>query len=179
MKAVVAVVVGLVALAGCSSDGSNKSASPTTTATTAPETTVGAGAPKAATNGGAATTGPTTTRPPDVSLDGFITPSGNIGCAMGPGGGRCDIRDHTWTAPPKPAECQLDYGDSIESSGSGVPTFGCHGDTVIIQGSTVLAYGQRSRQGSFVCDSEQAGVTCTNEATKHGFFMSRDSYRIF
>ena len=33
----------------------------------------------------------------------FKTPSGNIGCAMGGGAVRCDIKQKSWEAPPKPS----------------------------------------------------------------------------
>jgi hypothetical protein len=179
MRLIAVVMVALVALAGCSSGGDKKGETFTSTATTAPETTVGAGAPKATTRGGATTTGPTTTRPPDVALTSFQTPSGNIGCQADSSVTRCDIKERTWAPPPKPAGCDFDWGQGIEMSGSDNPTFVCAGDTALDTTATVLTYGQRTRQGSTICDSEQAGLTCTNTATGHGLFMSRDSYRIF
>src|SRR4051812_12243680 len=56
----------------------------------------------------------TTTVPPDgTGPQDFVLPSGNIGCAVGPGDARCDIRDKQWQAPPDTMDCPLDYGDSI------------------------------------------------------------------
>ena len=52
-------------------------------------------------------------------------------------------------------------------------------DTAYDAAAPVLAYGQRTRLGPMACDSEQAGVTCTLETSGHGFFVSRDSYRLF
>ncbi len=178
MRSIAITVVLLAALAGCSSGAGKKSSSPTTSATSSTQSTVAAGAPKA-TSGAATTSGPTTTRPPDVSLTSFQVPSHNIGCELAEGVTRCDIKERTWAVPPKPANCDLDWGQGIEMSGNDNPTFVCAGDTALDETATVLVYGQRSRQGSIVCDSEQAGMTCTNEATRHGFFLSRDSYRIF
>ena len=167
-------------LAGCSSGGGKKTASPTTTATTAPESTVVAGAPKEPVASAVTTSvGPTTTRPPDVALTTFKTPSGNIGCVLSPQGVRCDIGQFSYTPTPKPANCQLDWGAAMEIPPQGPGNFICHGDTVMDSSASVVAYGARARQGSIVCDSEEAGVTCTNEGSGHGFFLSRNSYRFF
>ncbi len=54
-----------------------------------------------------------------VALRRFQTPTGNIACDLGGsdaavvGGVRCDIRDKTWVPPPKPADCELDWGGSL------------------------------------------------------------------
>jgi hypothetical protein len=175
VRAVFAAVLALALLASCSSGDGKKTAPGTTAATTASEVTVAAGAPKATTAG--ATT--TTTLAPDLTLTSFRAPSSNIGCEVDASNTRCDIRERTWAPPPKPASCDLDWGQGIQISGSAVPQFVCAGDTALDPASTVLAYGARTRQGSIVCESAQAGVTCTNEASGHGFFLSRDSYRIF
>ena len=142
-------------------------------------TTVAAGAPRATTGGGETTNGATTTRPPDLKLTSFKAPSSNIGCQVDANNTRCDIRERSWAPPPKPAGCDLDWGQGIQISGSDKPEFVCAGDTALDPAASVLGYGQRTRQGSIVCTSESAGVTCTNEASGHGFFLSRDSYRIF
>jgi hypothetical protein len=137
--------------------------------------------PKAATSGGTTvTTAATpTTRGPDLRLTSFQSPSNNIGCEVDASATRCDIKERSWAPPPKPANCDLDWGQGIEISGTDTPSFVCAGDTALDPAASVLGYGQRTRQGSIVCDSEQAGVTCTNEAGGHGFFLSRDGYRIF
>ncbi|AMD55631.1 hypothetical protein ATO49_22465 [Mycolicibacterium fortuitum subsp. fortuitum DSM 46621 = ATCC 6841 = JCM 6387] len=45
----------------------------------------------------------------------FVTPSGNIWCLVpngfdGSNGVVCEIRDHTYSPPAKPADCHLDWG---------------------------------------------------------------------
>src|SRR5258706_3939129 len=40
----------------------------------------------------------------------FMSPSGNIGCALSETGARCDIRDRSWTPPPRPATCDVNFG---------------------------------------------------------------------
>jgi len=181
-RALAAVVVA-VALTACGSGGGKKAASSTTTSA-GPTTTIGAGAPR--TPGGAAgsvqpVNVPTSTpSAPDEQLSAFRAPSSNIGCELAATQvARCDIHDHAWSAPPKPSDCDLDWGFGLQVATTGQAGFVCAGDTAFDPSSPVLGYGQRARQGSFVCESSQTGVTCTNEASGRGFFLSRESYRIF
>jgi hypothetical protein len=171
---VLILVVAIVGVAGCSSGGGTKTKDTATTIASA-STTIGAGAPKSPTGGPTTST----TRPPDLTLTSFKAPSSNIGCEVLPDVTRCDIREHAWAVPPKPADCELDWGQGIEISGFEKPSFVCAGDTALDPAAAVLPYGRRTRQGSIVCESAQAGVTCTNEASGHGFSLSRDNYRIF
>ncbi|MBV8304307.1 MAG: hypothetical protein JOZ04_08865 [Acidimicrobiia bacterium] len=113
-------------------------------------------------------------------MTAFRAPSGNIGCEMlATQSARCDSGDHSWSPPPKPADCPLDWGFGLQVATTGDAGFVCAGDTANDPSSPILPYGQRSRQGSFVCASAQTGMTCTNEATGRGFFLSRESYRLF
>lgn len=106
----------------------------------------------------------------------FQSPSKNIGCVIvkGPGGrgARCDIRNHTWQAPPKPRSCHLDWGNGLEVGARGKGRFVCAGDTVLGQGR-VLPYGKRIRFGGFKCGSKPSGIRCFNRHTHHGFKLSR------
>jgi len=180
LRPVVAAVLALAVLAGCSSGGTTKTAKATgTTLVTVPEPTVAAGAPKQASSGGiTAPTDATTTAPPDVTLTSFKSPTGNIGCYLGSGSVRCDIHDYTYTPPPKPADCDLDWGDAIELPASGRAAFSCHGDTVFDPSAPVLPYGSRARQGSVACTSTEGGVSCFHEGTDNGFIISRQTYSI-
>ncbi len=133
-----------------------------------------------------ATTGPTGTPPapkgPVQHLTSFQLPSHNIGCYMSTqfrGNVRCDIRDHTWSPPPKPADCDLDWGGGVGLHGSGKAGIVCAGDTVLDKTSPVLGYGGTSKAGPVQCHSSQAGVTCANASDGHGFFLSRETYRVF
>jgi hypothetical protein len=110
----------------------------------------------------------------------FMTPSDNIGCYLSAKSVRCDIRERNWSPPPKPRYCikfGVDWGQGI-GVGSRKATFVCAGDTVL-GGPGELGYGQTAQRGSIVCDSETKGMTCSNGATGHGFFLSRETYRIF
>ena len=39
----------------------------------------------------------------------FSSPTGNIGCALFENTARCDINQHTWKLPPRPADCDGDW----------------------------------------------------------------------
>jgi len=166
--AVLALAVGLLALtAGCGDDEE---------ATVTEERTVTTTEPGPATE-------TETTAVQDLPAPGvqgpryFSTPSGNIGCYVARSGARCDIRKHSWSSPPEPASCELDYGQGLAVDGDSVG-FVCAGDTTL-GAPTTLAYGSASQRGRFLCESEEAGITCTNVDTGEGFFLSRESYRIF
>jgi hypothetical protein len=111
----------------------------------------------------------------------FRTPSGNIGCIGETAGAdnsvRCDIRNRSWSPPPKPASCQLDWGQGLSLGRTGRARYVCAGDTALNVGPK-LAYGSSRRIGAIVCVSRTAGLTCTN-AAGHGFTMSRTRVRRF
>lgn len=134
-----------------------------------------------------------------------MSPSGNIGCVMIPDDQyapyvRCDIAERSFASPPRPSDCQLDYGSSL-SLGTRAQ-LGCTGDTVLFEavvgtdltlwykgpGITrtsdptrlaALAYGEAITMGEFECSSAEQGVTCENTRASAGFFLSRESYRLF
>jgi hypothetical protein len=108
----------------------------------------------------------------------FITPSKNIGCSMTTSGARCDIGDRSWSAPPKPASCKLDYGNGVSVSASGA-TVSCAGDTVLNVTTNVLAYGHGISNGQVECVSQSTGVRCEYLATGHGFTLAKEAYTLF
>ena len=105
----------------------------------------------------------------------FRTPSGNIGCigetVRADNNLRCDIRNRSWSPPPRPKSCQLDWGQGLSLNRTGRARYVCAGDTALNTGPR-LAYGATRRIGSIVCVSRTSGLTCTNPAG-HGFRMSR------
>ena len=110
----------------------------------------------------------------------FETPSHNIGCYLDSKSVRCDIRQHTWTNPPEPQYCikaGVDWGGGV-SVASHRASIVCAGDTTL-GGPGLLGYGHSARRGPIYCVSRMAGITCRNADTKHGFFLSRASYRLF
>lgn len=116
-----------------------------------------------------------------LHLTTFRSPTGNIGCVMLDGAARCDISQRSWKAPPHPASCshEVDFGQGLEVGGSGMGGFVCAGDTALDPGGTPLRYGDASVEGDFACTSTFTGMTCTNLNDGHGFFISRQSYRVF
>jgi hypothetical protein len=131
---------------------------------------------------GQTATAPTATEEPRAVIEQregpryFQTPSKNIGCIFGGGQVRCDIRKKSWKSPPKPASCEVDYGQGISLSAGGSASFVCAGDTAL-GGPATLPYGSHSQRGFLRCDSEQNGVTCVDVQSGGGFFLSRQSYR--
>jgi hypothetical protein len=113
-----------------------------------------------------------------TDLRGFTSPSGNVGCYISPSSVRCDIDERDWSPPPKPADCRLDYGQGIVLFAADRAEFICAGDTTL-GGNPPLAYGHSIGAGSLVCESAEAGMTCRDNQSGHGFFIAREAYRIF
>lgn len=115
----------------------------------------------------------------------FQVPSGNIACYLGPaaqggtdGSVGCEIGAHTYTPPPRPQDCHLDWGDRFYL-GQGDPVkVSCHGDTLRTGDLPTLDYGETAFSGAIRCGIETTGVTCTDTSTGHFFHISRDSYRL-
>jgi len=122
--------------------------------------------------------GVATPAPAGAATGAFQAPSRNIGCYIAPAGARCDIAQHDWPTPPKPAGCDVDYGGGLSVGRSGRGGFFCAGDTTLHQGP-VLAYGRHRSAGRFTCTSLTSGMRCVNRRNGHGFVLSRQSYRRF
>jgi hypothetical protein len=107
----------------------------------------------------------------------FQSPSGNIGCYLDAKHARCDIRKRDWKPTPSPQPCELDYGQGIVLDATHAE-FVCAGDTAL-GGPKTLGYGETAQRGPFVCDSEEDGITCSHTGNGHGFFLSREKFRLF
>lgn len=162
----------------------------TMTSTSTPATTTGT-TTTGTTTSGTTTTGATTStfttaalthlsHKPLLHLTAFLSPTGNIGCQMLDGFARCDILQRSWSPPPHPASCsrEVDYGQGLEVGATGKAGFVCAGDTARDPNSPPLRYGYASVEGKIACVSAFTGMTCTS-ADGHGFFISRQRYRIF
>jgi hypothetical protein len=111
----------------------------------------------------------------------FRTPSKNIACAFYPASitgravFRCDLLSGLKPEPKR--HCDVDWtGASMGPSGKAGPT--CAGDTVYDRRAPVLGYGRTWSYGGVVCASRATGLTCRNRE-RHGFFLSRASWRVF
>lgn len=116
----------------------------------------------------------------DHQYENFVTPRGNIRCsiASAPEGEsvRCDIGDKQWEAPPRPEDCEFDWGSSLylgkEQSG-----FDCVSDA--IDPVEPLPYGQTRTLRRITCTSRETGVRCQHLDSRRGFELSRARYSLF
>ena len=176
-----AIVVPLVLFAACSSnDVSDMDTSTTGLASDAPSASGSASATAPATVSPSVTSPPTTSAGdgPDT-LTFFRTPSGNIGCVVSKTEARCDIREHTWAAPPKPKDCELDWGNGLYVDDTGKAGVLCAGDTALDPSAGILEYEDELKLGPLTCTSQESGVTCRETKSFHGFTLSRTSYHLF
>ncbi len=126
--------------------------------------------------------------PVDLSgydLPGLTTPSGNIGCLFDDGQGahvRCDRREMAGVPGGKPADCDFDWGHSVELSVGRRGALACTSDTVMGQpgetdGSRELPYGDSVRYRGITCTSTKQGLRCSTQGG-HGFLISRATIRV-
>jgi hypothetical protein len=120
----------------------------------------------------------------DTSVsDRFRSPSGNIVCrrSADPATAACEVAKGR-IAPPLPTICPAggpqDIGRVELSAKGALPV--CNSDTIGTGGEPQLRYGSRTPpSGTVSCLSETVGVTCIDEASRHGFFLARDTFRTF
>jgi hypothetical protein len=190
-----ATLAGIVALAALAVAGCSTSAEPTAVrATSAPVVTVTVTPQPAAPAASTAPSAPTVTvtaapAPAPVTTviaqpEGpafFRSPSGNINCTLSTPGNeiaaRCEVVDHTWTAPP-PSDCHLNSGDRFYLTQAGGAVVGCYGQEFGPAPQETLEYGQTRSFGTLTCNSEYTGMTCTDSSTGHYFRVSRDTYEL-
>jgi hypothetical protein len=113
----------------------------------------------------------------------FQSPSGDITCLLGtdtPSGkaiADCEIADHIWVAPPRSPDCPLNWGSRFRLEQGSAAVFACYHQELPAPQQT-LDYGQMQSVGVITCDSEPAGMTCTDSSTGHFFRVSRESYQL-
>jgi len=111
----------------------------------------------------------------------FESPSRNIGCVILDGTARCDILTRSWKPPARPSKCPhiVDFGQGLMVSVTGPARFVCAGDTSMDPQAPILGYGHTLSRGGLSCSSATTGMTCRSTRTGHGFFISRQGYRLF
>jgi hypothetical protein len=171
-----AALVLVATLSACT--GSDRSSAG---AASAPTTPAGAASLPATPTGNVSPAAPPASRAQvrDVAEALFLTPSKNIGCHLSRDGVRCDIGRRDWTPPPKPADCELDWGFGVYIVPGKPAAFVCTGDSLLGATKDTLPYGHVLRAGAFQCDSEYVALRCSNERTGHGFTLSVQDYTIF
>ena len=110
--------------------------------------------------------------------EGFQSPTGNIMCLFYGDGIRCDVMRISNRPPPRPADCDLEWGQAFEvgvNARRGIRL--CYGDTVAGNYRT-LGYGRTFERAGIVCLSAKSGVTCTNRRGG-GFSVARATQRVF
>jgi hypothetical protein len=116
------------------------------------------------------------------SFEHFQSPSGNIVCGMtssdSGASASCEISDHTWVAPPRPVPCEGAWGKRISLHQGGAPKLVCSSDSLRGGDIATLGYGSTWFVDPITCDSEIAGMTCTDGSTGHYFRISRESYEL-
>lgn len=174
----VSLVCASIAITSCAGQGANP------TATSGSLSRITTTAARSSPSASAETTRPGANKasPGDretvTDLVGFSSPSGNVGCYLDSTTARCDIGERDWAPPPRPSDCEFDYGQGITLSVGESPAFVCAGDTAL-GGGAPLAYGQSVTAGTLRCESAETGITCIDSATTHGFSIARERYRMF
>ena len=92
-------------------------------------------------------------------------------------GARCEVLDHTWVAPPRSADCPLNWGDRFYLTQDGDAGFSCYHQEFPAAQQT-LGYGQTQSLGTLTCDSESTGMTCSDSSTGHYFSVSHETYEL-
>ncbi len=179
--ALVLLFVAVIALGGCDSPSDRRSegSAPATQQSqpTGPSKKVAQAAPDTS----------ITVVPVDVEFTHFASPSGNIACVITSSGDselvargvRCDIDERDWLPPPRPADCELDYGHGVVLGVGEAAELLCAGDTTMGRDSEPLAYGDAITAGPLRCESAQSGITCRDVESGHGFSISREAYQLF
>jgi hypothetical protein len=83
---------------------------------------------------------------------------------------RCQTKFALKPLPPKPADCDLDWGGGLILANNGQVSGVCAGDTVA-GNYTTLAYGRAWEKNGFRCVASRSGLTCKSRNGK-GFFLS-------
>jgi hypothetical protein len=172
--AVVTLAVAVPLLAAC---GAEKSTETTSSAASMSRATASS-APTSVTAASTSREQKTVEDEPVSGLVGFTSPTGAISCMLDDRYVRCDVREHTWALPPRPAACEFDYGQGVGMSAGEQAALVCAGDTTSGAGAP-LPYGQSVTVGTLGCESAETGVTCRDAGTGHGFTVARETYEIF
>lgn len=113
----------------------------------------------------------------------FVTPTGNIVCWIDDAADQwgCLIKERTYVEPAGAEDCLQAFGNGFSSvQGSALMPL-CRGGVITAAetgGGAVLPYGQAITVGDVTCGSEEAGVTCLDQSSGHGLFLSRAAYAV-
>lgn len=111
-------------------------------------------------------------------LGGFVTPSGNITCALLPSDKlACTAKQHdfsvkTCSKPEKEIPTSLRGLRVLLGTSGGVFHDGCLGYTLIGSPASTISYNRLAAGDGFVCEIQRSGVRCTSPSGR-GFTLSR------
>ncbi len=116
----------------------------------------------------------------NAGLVGFQSEDHKVGCYLSGKYARCDVKGPKWQAPPRPASCELDWGEGVVVDRHGAAGYVCAGDTTLDPNHEELAAGDKAKRGRFKCRAKDAAtIRCVNTRNKHGFVVSRDAVDVF
>ncbi|MCU0889928.1 MAG: hypothetical protein MUC64_18325 [Rubritepida sp.] len=108
----------------------------------------------------------------------FQTPSGNVHCLFSGGRMRCDVVEHHYEVPPRPADCRGDWGGRISLAARGPARLECLTRTHRDEDAFVLGYGARWIGPGISCEAQEAGLRCANRQGR-GFWVARGVLEMF
>ena len=116
----------------------------------------------------------------------FKSPSGNIFCIATRDNfyGKttvslsCELDESSAKLPPKPSDCELDWGKRFYVETLGKAIRGCHGDSIKNPTFPVLPYGEVWQVGGFRCDMTKLRLRCVN-LERHGFELAKARQVLF
>ena len=115
----------------------------------------------------------------------FHSPSKNIYCigvnSTTEGGSvDCELitRTNTKDLRPRPADCDLEWGNRFALYSSGKATMVCAGDTLRDSNAFKLGYGAGIDRFGIHCESTEQGIECIND-DQHGFKISKGKQQIY
>ena len=117
----------------------------------------------------------------------IVSPSGNIGCDLSAHHAGCGVLSYRSDGTYGKDEAgspkwwfDLSSGGTPQLAGRSEGAFSL--DEAFRGGGSspqVVEYGQSVTFGSWVCSSEETGMTCRNTETGHGVFLSSGRYETF
>ncbi|SUE15325.1 lipoprotein [Rhodococcus gordoniae] len=114
----------------------------------------------------------------------FSSPDGTFECGIVrlPTRTEAGCEGPTDPIPPRPEDCMVNWGLGIRVQDSGEGEFVCSGGPVYLSpdgASPTLPPGSSLSQLGYTCAATAADVTCTNDATGHGFRVAAGSNETF
>jgi hypothetical protein len=117
----------------------------------------------------------------DPEYQQFTSPSGNVKCEMtisykGDPYANCVVRHAAYAAPAGACDFPGSFNPQFSLGQGDTPNVSCVVDSDDAPAEFTLDFGQTRSVGTITCDSEEAGVTCTDTATNHFFRILPESY---